>query len=79
MLDTSYSMLAKDIYPNRLEASTSMIDEFIEQSEAVRIGLYVYAGFPFELSPYSLDIDRLRFDIQNLQIDTIDQTKSWLQ
>ena len=32
ILDSSYSMLAEDIYPNRFEASTKMIEEFIQES-----------------------------------------------
>jgi len=79
VLDSSYSMLAQDVYPNRFEASLDMIQTFVTDARWIRTGLYVYAGAPFELSPYSFDTDALIYDIKNVQIDTIDQTKTWLQ
>ncbi|MCH2188693.1 VWA domain-containing protein, partial [Candidatus Gracilibacteria bacterium] len=81
LLDSSYSMLARDLHPNRFEATTQAISDFLPQSEGkgVRVGMYIYAGFPFTLSDYSFDIDTLQDIISKTQIDMIDQSERDLQ
>jgi len=54
-LDISSSMLAKDFKPNRLEASKSVAQEFIDARINDRIGLVVYAGESFTQCPLTTD------------------------
>ena len=43
-IDLSYSMMAEDIKPNRLERSKQAISRLIDQLKGDRIGLVVFAG-----------------------------------
>ena len=54
-LDISSSMLAKDFKPNRLDASKSVAQEFIDARINDRIGLVVYAGESFTQCPLTTD------------------------
>ncbi len=54
-LDISGSMLARDLQPNRLEASREVAIEFISGRETDRIGLVVYSGQSFTQCPLTSD------------------------
>jgi Ca-activated chloride channel homolog len=54
-LDVSGSMLAKDLRPDRLEASKRVGIEFIEARPNDRIGLVVYEGEAFTQCPLTTD------------------------
>ncbi len=54
-LDTSKSMLAEDIKPNRLELAKYEIAHFIDNLEGDRIGLICFAGTSFVQCPLTLD------------------------
>ncbi|MBD78732.1 MAG: aerotolerance regulator BatA [Crocinitomicaceae bacterium] len=54
-LDISSSMLAKDLKPNRLEASKEVAMEFIQTRPNDRMGLVVYAGESFTQCPLTTD------------------------
>ena len=53
--DVSNSMLAKDIAPNRLEASKMAMSRFIDKLQGDRIGLVVFAGKAFVQLPITTD------------------------
>lgn len=53
--DLSGSMLAQDFRPNRMEAAKKVVYEFINNRPADRIGLVVFAGESFTLSPLTTD------------------------
>lgn len=55
VFDISGSMLADDFKPNRLEVAKSRAIEFIEKRQNDRIGMVVYAGESFTLSPLTTD------------------------
>jgi Ca-activated chloride channel family protein len=54
-LDVSPSMLAKDLKPNRLEATKNVAEDFIKDRSGDRIGLVVYAGESFTQTPLTSD------------------------
>lgn len=54
-MDVSGSMLARDLKPNRLEASKAVGIEFIQHRFADRIGLVLYAGESFTQCPLTTD------------------------
>ncbi len=54
-LDTSKSMLAEDIKPNRLERAKHEISSLIDTLEGDRIGLICFAGTSFIQCPLTLD------------------------
>ena len=55
VLDISTSMLARDLKPNRLEASKRVAMEFIKNRPVDRIGLVVFAGESFTQCPLTTD------------------------
>ncbi len=54
-LDTSKSMLAEDIAPNRLERSKFSIMDFVNQLEGDRVGILPFAGSAFLMCPLTVD------------------------
>ena len=54
-IDISASMLARDLEPNRLEATKALAAEFIKNRPGDRIGLVVYAGESFTRTPITSD------------------------
>ncbi|MEW6282691.1 MAG: VWA domain-containing protein [Candidatus Eremiobacterota bacterium] len=55
VLDTSTSMQAPDLLPNRLEAAKLISREFAEARPSDRIGLVVFAGTAFSQCPLTTD------------------------
>jgi Ca-activated chloride channel family protein len=54
-VDISYSMLAKDFNPNRLEAAKEVARDFIDARPNDRIGLVVFGGEAFTQCPLTTD------------------------
>ncbi len=54
-LDVSYSMLAKDFNPNRIEAAKEVAKEFVDARPNDRIGLVVFGGEAFTQCPLTTD------------------------
>lgn len=54
-IDISASMLARDLDPNRLEATKEVAADFVRNRPADRIGLVVYAGESFTQTPITSD------------------------
>lgn len=67
-LDTSNSMLASDIRPNRLERSKLAIMDFVSQLKGDRVGLMPFAGSAFLLCPLTLDYSA--FEQSLITVDT---------
>lgn len=55
MIDTSLSMLAEDIKPNRLEKAKFEIEAFIRNLRGDRVGMVTFAGSGFLQTPLTLD------------------------
>jgi Ca-activated chloride channel homolog len=54
-VDTSKSMLAEDVRPNRLKRAKFAIMDFIGQLEGDRVGLMPFAGSAFLMCPLTID------------------------
>ncbi len=54
-IDISASMLARDLDPNRLEATKAVAADFVKNRPADRIGLVLYAGESFTQTPITSD------------------------
>jgi len=59
-LDVSGSMLARDLKPDRLEASKEVASEFIQNRPNDRIGLVIFSGETFTQVPLTTDHSVLR-------------------
>ncbi len=70
-VDTSRSMLAEDLTPNRLERARLGILDFVARLEGDRIGLIPFAGSAFALCPLTLDYDAFRESLNALDTDLI--------
>lgn len=54
-VDTSKSMLAEDVRPNRLRRAKLAIMDFVSQLEGDRVGLMPFAGSAFLMCPLTID------------------------
>ena len=65
-IDVSKSMLANDIYPNRLEFAKKKLLDIIEISKTNALGVILFAKSSFILSPVTQDFTSLKILIENL-------------
>ncbi|TXF79335.1 VWA domain-containing protein [Chryseobacterium sp.] len=65
-VDVSYSMLAKDLDPDRLTALKKIARSFVEKRPADRIGLVAYSGEAFTKVPVTSDHSVLIEELNNL-------------
>ena len=70
-IDVSASMLARDLKPNRLEALKEVAAEFIQGRPTDRIGLVVYAGESFTLTPVTSDKAVVLNALQDIEYNTV--------
>ena len=70
-VDTSRSMLAEDLTPNRLERARLGILDFVARLDGDRVGLIPFAGSAFALCPLTLDYDAFRESLNALDTDLI--------
>ena len=65
-VDVSYSMLARDLEPDRITALKNIAIKFIEKRPADRIGLVTYAGEAFTKVPVTSDHTVVIDELKNL-------------
>jgi Ca-activated chloride channel family protein len=70
-LDTSKSMLAEDITPNRMERSKLAILDLLGTVEGDRIGLIAFAGDAFLQCPLTLDYQAFRHTLSAIDTNSI--------
>lgn len=70
-IDLSKSMLAQDLKTDRITVAKSVISNFIEIQKENRIGLVVFSGRSFTLSPLTTDYNALKLMIDNLSTESI--------
>ncbi len=70
-VDTSRSMLADDIKPNRLEAAKREISKLLNIIEGDRIGLVAFAGSAFVQCPLTLDYGAFNLFLDDLNTSFI--------
>lgn len=70
-LDISDSMLAPDIYPNRLEAAKLKVLTLLEEAPNERIGIIAFAKNSYLVSPLSFDTAAVAFLLRKLDTSSI--------
>jgi Ca-activated chloride channel family protein len=71
VLDISDSMLAEDVYPNRLKLAKSKALELLRLAPNERIGAIAFAKNSYLVSPLSFDHDAVAFLLSQLNTDSI--------
>lgn len=70
-LDTSLSMLAEDIKPNRLERAKHEVCSLIDRLQGDRVGLVAFAGDAFVQCPLTLDYGAAKMFLDIVDTDLI--------
>jgi Ca-activated chloride channel family protein len=70
-VDTSKSMLAADVKPNRLERAKFAIKDFVKHLKGDRIGLIAFAGSAFLQCPLTVDYGGFLLSVDNLDVNII--------
>lgn len=70
-VDTSRSMLADDVKPNRLEVAKREIEDLLHMLEGDRIGLVVFAGSAFTYCPLTSDYGAFRLFLNDINTNII--------
>ncbi len=65
-VDVSYSMLAKDLEPDRLTALKSIAQKFVDKRPNDRIGVVIYTGEAYTKVPVTTDHQVLTEELANL-------------
>ena len=72
-IDTSKSMLAEDITPNRLARAKLAALDLMQQAKSDRLGLVAFAGDAFLQCPLTIDDAAFRQSVEALDVNTIAQ------
>lgn len=70
-LDTSNSMLAEDVLPNRLERSKLAIKDLVRKLHGDRIGLVAFSGGAFLQCPFTADYNGFLLSLDDVTVNTI--------
>jgi Ca-activated chloride channel family protein len=70
-IDTSKSMLAQDINPNRLARAKLAALDLMQQAKSDRLGLVAFAGSAFLQCPLTIDDTAFRESLEALNVNTI--------
>jgi len=70
-VDTSRSMLADDVKPNRLEVAKREIEDLLNILEGDRVGLIAFAGRAFTYCPLTSDYSAFRLFLNDLNVNII--------
>lgn len=70
-IDTSKSMLAEDVKPNRLERAKLAVLDLVNALHTDRIGLVAFSGQAFLQCPLTLDYDAFRMSLEALDTEII--------
>lgn len=71
VLDTSKSMLAQDVRPNRLERAKIAIEDYLRRHGRGRVGLVVFAGQAFLQCPLTLDYDAFADTLRSVDVNAV--------
>ncbi len=72
-IDTSKSMLAEDIAPNRLTRAKLAALDLMQQAKSDRLGLVAFAGGAFLQCPLTIDDNAFRQTVETLDVNIIPQ------
>ena len=71
LLDTSKSMLATDVVPNRIERAKMAMLDFLHRHAGGRVGLVAFAGDAFLQCPLTLDYDAFEDSVRDLDTNAV--------
>ena len=72
VVDISESMQIEDFKPNRLEAAKEVAENFVNGRFQDRIGMVIFSGDAYSLSPLTTDYDLLTSYIKDISFDMIE-------
>lgn len=72
-VDTSLSMLAEDIQPNRIREAKRRIRQLSQIAEGDRLGLIIFAGQAFVQCPLTLDYGGFRMALEAVDVGILPQ------
>ncbi len=72
VIDISESMQIEDFKPNRLEAAKNVALNFVDGRSQDRIGMVIFSGDAYSLSPLTTDYDLLKAYIKDISFDMIE-------
>lgn len=67
VLDLSRSMLTADLKPNRLERARFKVEDILAREEEGQLGLVVFAGDAFAVTPLTRDAETIRSQLRALE------------
>ncbi len=70
-IDTSKSMLATDVKPNRLERAKLAVKDLVKKLKGDRIGLIAFAGTAYLQCPLTIDYGGFLLALNDLDVSTI--------
>ena len=70
-VDTSKSMLAQDVKPDRLTRAKMAVEDLLAKTDGDRVGLIAFAGSAFLQCPLTLDFDAFRQSLDALDTQII--------
>ena len=70
-VDTSKSMLAQDVKPDRLTRAKMAVEDLLAKMDGDRVGLVAFAGNSFLQCPLTLDYDAFRQSLDALDVNII--------
>lgn len=70
-MDTSKSMLASDVKPNRLERSKLAVMDLMKKLDGDRIGLVAFSGAAFLQCPLTIDYNGFSLALNDINVRTI--------
>lgn len=76
VLDVSYSMIAEDLKPNRLEVAKDVISWFLNKIQTDRVWIIVFAWKTFTSLPLNFDYNIIQKIVSKITINTINQTSN---
>jgi len=79
VFDLSYSMMAEDLRPNRLEIAKEVLSNFVLKLQTDRLWFVIFSWKPFVWVPLTFDYNFVSKYIKNLDIQKINQDYSHLQ
>lgn len=72
VVDISHSMQIEDFKPNRLESAKKVALDFIDGRFQDRIGMVIFSGDAYSLSPLTTDYDLLKAHIGDINFEMIE-------
>ncbi len=69
--DISQSMLAQDLYPNRLEFAKKKFFALLQYLKNVEVGAIAFSQRAFLIAPLTQDYETLRYLVKNLNLDYV--------